>query len=387
MAAAHLGGRVPRSARRAATILIGAIFVAVAVGIAVIELRRDQYLWMLASFVAALILISLIHAGVAPDTRPGWWPAHGGAGVAVCGGEHGLPISDRVVRFPARLGRSPAHDNDPMDPEENPPMPSQPRPASEAVPTVHPATLGEPREHLTTLERLLDPQRRLTATTGDPLVPAWRRVTTGEARWPVSIAMVAAIGLQVALPERLNLSSRFLLPAIEAVLLVVLVAVNPRRIDRASRPLRLLGLVLIAVASLANAYSAARLVIGLVNGTEGEAAGPLLSTGAAIYLTNILVFALWYWELDRGGPAARALAARTDPDFLFPQMASPHIANPHWEPGFADYLYVSFTNATAFSPTDTMPLTRWAKMIMLLQSAISLVTVALVVARAVNILK
>jgi len=249
------------------------------------------------------------------------------------------------------------------------------------VPTVHPGTLGELREHLARLERLLDPQRRLIATTGEPLVPAWRRVTTGEARWPVSLAMVAAIGLQVAL------SSRFLLPTIESVLLVVLVAVNPRRIDRASRPLRLVGLALIDVASLANAYSAARLVIGLVNGTEGEAAGPLLSTGAAIYLTNILVFALWYWELDRGGPAARALAARTHPDFLFPQMATPHIADPHWEPGFADYLYVSFTNATAFSPTDTMPLTRWAKMIMLLQSAISLVTVALVVARAVNILK
>jgi len=203
----------------------------------------------------------------------------------------------------------------------------------------------------------------------------------------VSIAMIAAIGLQVVLPDRLNLSSRFLLPAIEAALLLVLIALNPRRIDRASRPLRLLGLTLIAVASVANAYSAARLVLGLVNGTEGDTAGPLLSTGAAIYLTNILVFALWYWELDRGGPAARALALRTDPDFLFPQMATPHIADPHWEPGFADYLYVSFTNATAFSPTDTMPLTRWAKMIMLGQSAVSLITVALVVARAVNILK
>ncbi len=274
-----------------------------------------------------------------------------------------------------------------MNPEGPSPMAPEPQPVAEFGPEVHPRTLAEMREHLARLERLLDPQHRLTTAAGKPWVPAWRRVTAGEARWPVSIAMVVAVGLQVALPDRLNLSSRFLLPAIEAVLLVVLVAVNPRRIDRASRPLRLLSLALIVVASLANAYSAARLVIGLVNGTEGEAAGPLLSTGAAIYLTNILVFALWYWELDRGGPAARALAARTDPDFLFPQMATPHIADPQWEPGFTDYLYVSFTNATAFSPTDTMPLTRWAKMIMLLQSAISLVTVALVVARAVNILK
>jgi len=257
--------------------------------------------------------------------------------------------------------------------------------------TVHPAAMRELRKHLVRVERLVDPQRRLSAANGVAVVPAWRRVTAGEARWPVSVsvsvAMVVAIGLQVALPDRFNLSSRFLLPAIEAALLVVLLVVNPRRIDRASRPLRLLGLTLIAVASLANAYSAARLVLGLVNGTEGEAAGPLLTTGAAIYVTNILVFALWYWELDRGGPAARALALHTDPDFLFPQMATPRIADAHWEPGFADYLYVSFTNATAFSPTDTMPLTRWAKMIMLLQSAISLVTVALVVARAVNILK
>ncbi len=274
-----------------------------------------------------------------------------------------------------------------MDHEGRSPREPEPHTGSEVSPGVHPGALGEMREHLAKLEHMLDPQHRWTAPTGEPLVPAWRRVTTGEARWPVSVAMVAAIVLQVALPDRLNLSSRFLLPAIEAALLVVLVAVNPRRIDRASRPLRSLGLTLIAVASMANAYSAARLVIGLVNGTEGEAAGALLSTGAAIYLTNILVFALWYWELDRGGPAGRALAVRTDPDFLFPQMATPHIADPQWEPGFADYLYVSFTNATAFSPTDTMPLTRWAKMIMLLQSAISLVTVALVVARAVNILK
>ena len=292
-----------------------------------------------------------------------------------------------ATRSPRIPVAAPRQETERMDPAASPPMASGPHPGVDSADRVHPRALAEMREHLLKLERLLDPQHRLTATPGEPLVPAWRRVTTGEARWPVSVAMVAAIGLQVALPDRLNLSSRFLLPAIEAALLVVLVAVNPRRIDRASRPLRSLGLALLAVASLANAYSAARLVIGLVNGTEGEAAGPLLSTGAAIYLTNILVFALWYWELDRGGPAARALAVRTDPDFLFPQMATPHIADPQWESGFADYLYVSFTNATAFSPTDTMPLTRWAKMIMLLQSAISLVTVALVVARAVNLLK
>ncbi len=199
--------------------------------------------------------------------------------------------------------------------------------------------------------------------------------------------MAAAIGLQVALPDRLNLASRYLLPAIEAALLIAVVCANPKRVNRVSRPLRLLALGLIAVASLANAYSATKLIIALVRGSLGDAPGPLLSTGAAIYLTNILVFALWYWELDRKGPAARAAAVKAEPDLLFPQMATPGVSDPGWEPAFADYLYVSFTNATAFSPTDTMPLTRWAKMIMLLQSAVSLVTVALVVARAVNILK
>lgn len=241
--------------------------------------------------------------------------------------------------------------------------------------------VAELREHLARWEAASGP-----GPCGEPSAPAWRRATPGEARWPVSVAMAAAIALQVALPNELSVASRFLLPAVEAAILVVLLAINPRRIDRVSRPLRLLGLALIAVASLANGYSAVVLILGLVNGSQGKTAGPLLASGGAIYLTNVLVFALWYWELDRGGPASRALALRTNPDFLFPQMATPHIADPDWEPRFADYLYVSFTNATAFSPTDTMPLTRWAKMTMLLQSTIALVTIALVIARVVNIL-
>ncbi len=128
-------------------------------------------------------------------------------------------------------------------------------------------------------------------------------------------------------------------------------------------------------------------MIGLVQATETEDATKLLLYGGAIWLTNVLVFALWYWELDRGGPVTRMLGARKHPDFLFAQMASPEVAPEDWEPMFLDYFYLSFTNATAFSPTDTLPLTRWAKMLMLLQSAVSLATVALVIARAVNILK
>jgi uncharacterized membrane protein len=268
---------------------------------------------------------------------------------------------------------------------------STPEPGSSSGPAADPegvpaqaGLVEELREHLTRWETATGLQSPGGAPGGRP--PAWRRATPGEARWPVSVAMAIAIALQVALPDELSVASRFLLPAVEAVILVVLLAVNPRRIDRVSRPLRLLGLALIAVASLANGYSAVVLILGLVNGTQGASAGPLLASGGAIYLTNVLVFALWYWELDRGGPASRALALKTNPDFLFPQMATPHVADPDWEPRFADYLYLSSTNATAFSPTDTMPLTRWAKMTMLLQSTIALVTIALVIARVVNIL-
>ena len=131
----------------------------------------------------------------------------------------------------------------------------------------------------------------------------------------------------------------------------------------------------------------ARLVTELVHSNAANAPGPLLITGAVIWLTNIIVFALWYWEFDRGGPVARANGTRPYPDFLFVQMTSPNLAPPDWEPTFGDYLYLSFTNATAFSPTDVMPLSRWAKMAMTAQASVSIVTVVLVVARAVNILR
>ena len=109
-------------------------------------------------------------------------------------------------------------------------------------------------------------------------------------------------------------------------------------------------------------------------------------SGAVLWLTNVLVFAVWYWELDRGGPVQRFAHPDGPVDLLFPQMASPEFAHPGWRPGFADYLYMSLTNATAFSPTDTMPLTHTAKAVMGVQSVTALLTVALVVARAVNIL-
>ena len=200
------------------------------------------------------------------------------------------------------------------------------------------------------------------------------------------MAVLFMIALQIRLPGDLSPAGRWLLPAIELVLLIVLLGANPNRIERRSPSLRALGLTLIGVASLANAWSVALLVDGLVRGTTGSQPGPLLATGANIWMTNVIIFALWYWELDRGGPAARAAGVDPVPDFLFPQMALTIVGFHDWEPQFTDYGYVSFTNATAFSPTDTMPLSRWAKLAMMLQSAISLVTAALVIARAVNIL-
>lgn len=219
------------------------------------------------------------------------------------------------------------------------------------------------------------------------VIPAWRSVTQGEPRWPVSLGVLAAIAMQIALPDHLAPHPRWVLPALEFILLVGLVAANPRRIERRSGPLRAASAVLIALISMANAWSAARLVVGLVRGTEHQSAPHLLTSGSAIWLTNVIVFCLWYWELDRGGPVARALALRPHPDFLFPQMTSPELAPAHWEPAFVDYLYLSFTNATAFSPTDVLPLSAWAKLTMMVQSGVSLATVALVIARAVNILQ
>jgi uncharacterized membrane protein len=244
------------------------------------------------------------------------------------------------------------------------------------------------RERLQRLERIVDPGVKLVRGAGDRvIIPAWRQVTEGESRWPVSIAVIAAIVMQAALPGRVAVPPRWLLPALATLLLLGLIISNPRKIDRLSPPLRALSMVLIALISLANAVSAGRLVVGLVRGTIGKNAATLLLTGAAIWLINVIVFSLWYWDLDRGGPAARAVAPRPYPDFLFVQMQNPELAPDDWEPRFVDYLYLSFTNATAFSPTDVMPMSRWAKLTMMSQSIVSLVTVALVIARAVNILK
>jgi hypothetical protein len=221
-------------------------------------------------------------------------------------------------------------------------------------------------------------------------VPAWRQPSEGEARWAVAVATALAIALQLPVQGRVLLVRPFwVLPAVQALLLIGIVAANPHRINRESSLLRFAALALAALLSVANAWSAVLLVTDIARGKGPTTAGPLLVTGGAIWLTNIIIFALWYWEFDQGGPAARAVAkVKRYPDFLFANMTvsgNPDLCPQGWKPSFADYLYLSFTNATAFSPTDVMPLSRWAKMAMSVQSLVSLVTVALVVARAVNV--
>jgi uncharacterized membrane protein len=219
------------------------------------------------------------------------------------------------------------------------------------------------------------------------LVPAWLRKTPGERRWPVTLSVIAAIILQILLPSDYTRPlPPSLLPALEGALLVGLSIANPVRIERRGKAVRAASIVLIGLITMANAASAALLIRAIIEGHAGNKPGPLLATGASIWATNVIAFALWYWEFDRGGPVNRSLGTRQHPDLMFPQMASPELAPADWEPVFVDYLYFSFTNATAFSPTDVMPLARWAKLTMLVQSAVSLAVGALVIARAVNIL-
>ncbi|MFJ4654645.1 hypothetical protein ACIP5Y_25520 [Nocardia sp. NPDC088792] len=221
----------------------------------------------------------------------------------------------------------------------------------------------------------------------DDQVPAWARRTAGESRWWATAAMVGFLILQFYLPAGFTAGPRWLVPAIGLAMLLVLVIASPFRLDREETWLRRIGLLLMALLGFAMIWSVIHLVRALIDGRISDNAAGLLMSGGGVWLSNVLVFALWYWDFDRGGPAARAHVRKPYPDFLFVQMQNQDLADPNWEPQFPDYLYLSFTNATAFSPTDVMPMSRWAKTLMMVQSAISLVTVSLVIARAVNVLK
>jgi len=206
-----------------------------------------------------------------------------------------------------------------------------------------------------------------------------------EPRWPASLTLLATLILYITLPDRLIPGPRWLVPALEAALLVPLTLKAPHRYKEEPAAVRAASIILVAIVNVANVASLVLLVEFLVSG-RSAAGRDLIIAAVQIWLTNVAIFALWYWELDRGGPGARRHPSERHPDFLYPQMANPKIAPTGWKPAFLDYFYVSLTNATAFSPTDTMPLTPAAKALMSVQSLASLITVALVAARAVNIL-
>jgi uncharacterized membrane protein len=206
-----------------------------------------------------------------------------------------------------------------------------------------------------------------------------------EPRWPASLAVTAALLLYMTLPGKLTIGPGWVIPVLEGALLIPLTVRAPYRHREEVRLVRFASLLLIALVNLAIVGSLALLVHAVLSG--GAVTGrQLIFSGIQIWLTLILVFALWFWEVDRGGPTIRGHAAQREPDLLFPQMATHELGQTDWMPGFVDYLYLSFTNATAFSPTDTMPLTSRAKALMLLEALASITTVVMVAGRAVNIL-
>lgn len=217
-------------------------------------------------------------------------------------------------------------------------------------------------------------------------VPSWLRPRTPESRLPVLIALLVAIVLQTVIADDYTLIPRWPLITLELLLIAVLVGLNPVRFSRSTLLGRYAGRVLLAAITVDNVICAVDLGKHILAGDVSNDAAMLLTTGASIIITNVVVFGIWYWELDRGGPFARLAGENPHPDFLFPQIDNPQIAPPDWRPTFVDYLYISVTNVLSFSPADTAPLARWAKILMMVQSLIALSTAGLVIARAVNVL-
>ena len=199
-------------------------------------------------------------------------------------------------------------------------------------------------------------------------------------------AVLAAIVLTVLLPAEVRLGPRWLLPLFEGILLIVLIVGDPITISRRSRLLRAASIALVVILVFGTLWATGQLIDDLIHGgPETNSATDLLEAGSLVWVSNNIAFALLFWELDGGGAAARAHGVADRLDLAFPQHLNPHVAPPNWQPRFIDYLYLGFTNATAFSPTDVMPLVPWAKITMAIQSVISLGILGLVIARAVNI--
>jgi len=220
---------------------------------------------------------------------------------------------------------------------------------------------------------------------GSGAVPAAAR-TAAEPRWPMATAVLAATYLYVGMPHGGRLPGWWLGPVLQLLLLGLLIAQDPGRIDRRSATMQRLMVALLVIMTSGTALAVIVLAYDILVAVKGVTATVLLGRGASIWVENVIVFSLWYWQFDRGGPAERAAGSPIPPSFAFPENATPELAPAGWRPAYPDYLYLAYTNATAFSPTDTLPVRRWAKLTMMVQSTLSLVIAVLVIARAINVL-
>ncbi len=209
----------------------------------------------------------------------------------------------------------------------------------------------------------------------------------GENRFLPTLAVLALIGLPFLVPEPLRNGVHVILAGLAVALMIAILLADPGRIDRRGHLIRGLSITLTVVLVFAAMVAAGTLVVDLLAGAPSfNSPIHLLTTGALVWLDTNITFSLFYWELDGGGPAERLHHVARPPDLAFVQHINPELAAPGWRPTFGDYLYLGHTNALAFSPTDVMPMTAWAKAAMAVQSVISVLILSLVVANAVNLL-
>jgi len=222
----------------------------------------------------------------------------------------------------------------------------------------------------------------------DPEIELAPPAERGEPWWPVALAIIVAAALHVALPARYRIQPAWVVPVVLLALLAVLIVGDPGRIDRQKTWLRVVTGVVIAFLTVANLLAAARLVVAILTNNKLFTAHPggLLAAGGVVWATNVIAFGLWYWDLDRGGAAARAHHPDRNPAFVFPEMQNSEYVPAGWVPRFVDYLSLAFWTATAISPTDISAIKPWAKLLMMLEAGCSIVLAALVVARAINVL-
>jgi uncharacterized membrane protein len=206
-----------------------------------------------------------------------------------------------------------------------------------------------------------------------------------QPRWPASLALLTCVVLYIVLPNRLVIGPRLLIPVLIVLALIPLSLRRHRHPDE-SPQVRRLTLALIGLVTVANVTSMILLVRRLLD-TSVPQGRALIYSAAAVWLTNVIIYGVWFWEIDRGGPTKRAAGRKDVYDLQFPQLENPDLAPVDWEPKFTDYLYTSFANGTSFAPADAMPLSRRMKVLFVTESMVSFITIAVVAARAVNILK